>query len=64
MAFVKKTRCIAETPVDNDFGAPHALEHLVFFGSKTKPSRGFLDEFAVGHCCSEINASAYYNHTK
>ena len=54
---------ILETPTNNDYGAPHALEHLVFFGSKRNPYRGYLDEFAVNHFCSEINATTKTDHT-
>ena len=42
--------------MNNDHGAPHALEHLVFFGSQRHPFKGFLDDFAVQRLCSEINA--------
>ena len=52
-----------ETPINNDYGIPHALEHLVFFGSKRTPIRGYLDEFAVNHFCSEINATTKSDHT-
>ena len=51
------------TPIDNDYGAPHALEHYVFFGSKRNPFLGYLDDFAVNHFCSEVNASTKADHT-
>ena len=51
-----------ETPVDNDNGCPHALEHYIFLGSKSCP-RGFLDAFAANRFCTEINASTKSDHT-
>ena len=53
---------LIETPVDNDNGTPHALEHLVFFGSKSH-EKGFLDTFASNRFCTEINASTKSDHT-
>lgn len=48
--------------MDNDNGCPHALEHLIFMGSKSH-KKGFLDAFAANRFCTEINASTKSDHT-
>lgn len=34
------------TEIDNDCGAPHTLEHLVFMGSKNYPYKGLMDSLS------------------
>jgi Zn-dependent M16 (insulinase) family peptidase len=46
----------------DDDGLPHALEHLVFFGSEAHP-RGYLDAFASRMMCSDVNAYTKNDHT-
>ncbi|KAJ2620362.1 hypothetical protein GGI26_005071 [Coemansia sp. RSA 1358] len=44
------------TAVTNSKGLPHALEHLVFCGSKRYPERGYLDELATCNLSPGSNA--------
>lgn len=53
----------AETPVDSDDGLPHALEHLVFFGSKSQPKKGYLDQYSRSRLCSDVNAHTNHDNT-
>ena len=51
----------SESPISNDNGIPHALEHLVFLRDNAKgPS---IDEFATLRLCSAVNGFTYEDHT-
>lgn len=59
---IKCTLCI-RTPVDDNNGLPHILEHLIFFGSKTYPYKGYLDNLACRWLSSGTNALTEWDHT-
>jgi Zn-dependent M16 (insulinase) family peptidase len=59
------------TEINDDSGAPHTLEHLVFMGSKSYHYKGLLDRMAcrafsytnaytdVDHTCYELNTAGW-----
>lgn len=51
------------TRATNDEGLPHALEHLVFYGSKSYPYVGVLDTLANKCLASSTNAWTDVDHT-
>eukprot|EP00397_Hematodinium_sp_SG-2012_P007744 GEMP01007794.1.p1 GENE.GEMP01007794.1~~GEMP01007794.1.p1 ORF type:complete len:1057 (+),score=253.87 GEMP01007794.1:32-3202(+) len=52
-----------QTEVDNNFGLPHTLEHLVFLGSKEYPYKGVLDLLANRCMAQGTNAWTATDHT-
>ena len=53
-----------ETPIENDNGIPHALEHLVFLRSGAIESKqNFLDYYVTQRLCTQVNASTLDDHT-
>lgn len=52
------------TEIENDSGAPHTLEHLVFMGSKAYPYKGFLDSlgnrfFSFTNAWTSVDQTVY-----
>ena len=53
---------VLATEIHDDTGAPHALEHLCFMGSKSYKFKGFLDKLAT-RAYSSLNAWTATDHT-
>lgn len=52
-----------KTPVDNNKGIPHILEHMVLEGSKKYPSHNMFYKLAEKNFETEMNAGTYNNFT-
>ncbi|KPA36772.1 hypothetical protein FLAG1_10439 [Fusarium langsethiae] len=54
---------VLPTEIFDDSGSPHALEHLIFLGSKSYQHKGLLDKLS-SRAYSRTNASTGIDHTK
>lgn len=54
---------VVPTLANDHGGLPHTLEHLIFLGSTTHPTKGFLDKLATAAVADGTNAYTAEDHT-